>query len=131
LQGIPSQLYEAAKVDGASALSRFRRITIPLLSPTILFLMITSFIGAFQLYDPVVVMTDAGASIGGAGGPEDSTRTIVLYLYNQMFQYSEHQSGLGYAATIAWMLAALIFVVTLVQWIVARRWVFYAGDDGR
>ena len=129
LQGIPSQLLEAAKVDGASSFRRFFSITLPLISPTVLFLTITSFIGAFQLYDPVVAMTDSGANIGGAGGPNDSTRTIVLYLYNQMFQYSEHISGLGYAATIAWMLAIIIFIVTAIQWILAKRWVFYLGEQ--
>jgi multiple sugar transport system permease protein len=129
LQGIPSQLLEAARVDGASSFRRFFSITLPLISPTVLFLTITSFIGAFQLYDPVVAMTDAGASIGGAGGPNDSTRTIVLYLFNQMFQYSERISGLGYAATIAWMLALIIFIVTAIQWIFAKRWVFYIGEQ--
>ncbi len=129
LQGIPAQLTDAAMVDGANAFQRFFRITLPLLSPTILFLTITSFIGAFQLFDPVVFMTDAGASIGGAGGPSDSTRTIVLYLYNQMFQYSEHISGIGYAATIGWMLAILIFLVTIIQWVFARKWVFYLGEQ--
>ena len=131
LQGIPGHLTDAARVDGANALQRFRYVTFPLLSPTVLFLTITSLIGAFQLFDPVIVLTDAGASISTAGGPDNSTRTIVLYLYNQMFQYSERVSGLGYAATIAWMLAILIFVVTALQWSVARRWVFYGGDDGR
>lgn len=127
LQGIPQDLYDAARVDGANAWQRFTSITFPLLSPTTFFLMITSFIGAFQLYDAVVVMT--GSATGAApGGPNDSTRTIVLYLYNQMFQYSERLSGIGYAATIAWMLAALIFLVTLVQWRLSRTWVFYSGE---
>ena len=128
LQGIPQDLYDAARVDGASAWQRFTSITFPLLSPTTFFLMVTSFIGAFQLYDAVVVMT--GSATGTApGGPNDSTRTIVLYLYNQMFQYSERLSGIGYAATIAWMLAVLIFLVTLLQWRISRSWVFYSGED--
>lgn len=129
LQGIPTQLLEAARVDGASGFRRFFSITLPLISPTVLFLTITSLIGAFQLYDPVVAMTDSGANIGGAGGPNDSTRTIVLYLYNQMFQYTERISGLGYAATIAWMLAIIIFIVTAIQWFFAKRWVFYIGEQ--
>jgi len=127
LQGIPRDLYDAARVDGASAWQRFTSITFPLLSPTTFFLMITSFIGAFQLYDAVVVMT-GNASGTQPGGPNDSTRTIVLYLYNQMFQYSEHISGIGYASTIAWLLAALIFTITMVQWRVSRAWVFYSGE---
>lgn len=127
LQGIPRDLYDAARVDGANAWQRFRSITFPMLSPTTFFLIVTSFIGAFQLYDAVVVMT-GGTSGVAPGGPNDSTRTIVLYLYNQMFQYSERVSGIGYAATIAWMLAALIFLVTMVQWRLSKWWVFYSGE---
>ncbi|MCL6430130.1 MAG: sugar ABC transporter permease [Anaerolineae bacterium] len=128
LQGIPQHLYDAAKVDGANAWQRFRYVTFPSLSPVIFFLTVTSLIGAFQLYDPVVMMTSGGVGIA-PGGPKDSTRTIVLYLQNQMFSYSEKLSGLGYAATIAWVLAALIFVVTLIQWRAARWWVFYGGEE--
>lgn len=127
LQGIPQDLYDAARVDGANAWQRFYSITFPLLSPTTFFLMVTSFIGAFQLYDAVVIMTGSATGVA-PGGPSDSTRTIVLYMYNQMFQYSERISGIGYAATIAWMLAALIFAVTLVQWRLSRKWVFYGGE---
>jgi multiple sugar transport system permease protein len=128
LQGIPEHLYDAAKVDGANGWQRFRFLTFPFLSPAIFFLTVTSLIGAFQLYDPVVVMTSGGVSVA-PGGPRDSTRTIVLYLYNQMFQYTESISGLGYAATIAWMLAILIAIVTLIQWRAARWWVFYGGEE--
>ncbi len=128
LKGIPKFLYEAAIVDGANLWQRFRNITLPLLSPTILFLVITSFIGAFQLYDSVIIMT-AGGNNTPPGGPKDSTRTIVLYLYNQMFQYSERISGLGYAATIAWTLAVVLFTITLFQWWLSKRWVFYMGEN--
>lgn len=129
LQGIPRELYEAVRVDGANAWQRFRHITVPLLSPTILFLTITSIIFAFQLFDLVVLMTGSTGSTGsGMGGPNGSTRTIVMYLYQQMFFMSERLSGLGYAATIGWLLASVIFVVTLIQWRVSRRWVFYSGD---
>jgi ABC-type sugar transport system permease subunit len=128
LKGIPKELYDAAKVDGANAWQRFRYVTFPSLSPVIFFLTVTSLIAAFQLYDPVVVMTSGGVAVA-PGGPKDSTRTIVLYLYNQMFQYSQAISGLGYAATIAWMLAIVIFIVTLVQWRASRWWVFYGGEE--
>ncbi|MCZ7544946.1 MAG: sugar ABC transporter permease [Anaerolineae bacterium] len=130
LQGISDELYDAAKVDGANGWHRFRYVTFPMLSPTTFFLTVTSLIAAFQLYDAVVTMTSGGVAVA-PGGPKDSTRTIVLYLYNQMFQYSERMSGLGYAATIAWMLAILIFIVTIIQWRLGRLWVFYGGDDGR
>lgn len=131
LQGVPMTLLEAATIDGANRWQRFRHVTIPLISPTVFFLSITSLIGAFQLFDPVVAMT--GASVGGsgpatAGGPSNSTRTIVLYMYNQMFNYDEPISGLGYAAAIAWMLAMLIFIVTAVQFAIGGQFVHYESD---
>ena len=131
LQGVPTTLLEAATIDGANRWQRFRHVTIPLISPTVFFLSITSLIGAFQLFDPVVAMT--GASVGGsgpatAGGPSNSTRTIVLYMYNQMFNYDEPISGLGYAAAIAWMLAMLIFIVTAVQFAIGGQFVHYESD---
>jgi multiple sugar transport system permease protein len=127
LHGIPDQLYEAAKVDGANGWDCFRFVTMPLLSPTVLFLTVTSFIAAFQLFDPVVAMTSSTAGISDAGGPNDSTRTIVLYLYNQLFQYTEHVSGAGYGAVIAWVLAVIIFIVTAIQ-LVLSRWLVFYGD---
>jgi multiple sugar transport system permease protein len=131
LQGVPAPLIEAATIDGANRWQRFRYVTVPLISPTVLFLTVTYLIGAFQLFDPVVAMT--GASVGGsgpatAGGPSDSTRTIVLYMYNQMFNYNDSISGLGYAAAIAWLLAMLIFLVTAAQFFVGGRFVYYEGD---
>lgn len=131
LQGVPKPLVEAATIDGANRWQRFRHVTVPMISPTVFFLTVTSLIGAFQLFDPVVAMT--GASVGGsgpatAGGPADSTRTIVLYMYNQMFNYNQSISGLGYAAAIAWMLALLIFLVTAIQFVVGGRFVYYEGD---
>lgn len=134
LQGIPVTLVEAAGIDGAGHVRRFWHLTLPLISPTVLFLTITSLIGALQLFDPVVAMTSSGASIGAAGGPDNSTRTVVLYMYNQMFNYSERLSGLGYAAAIAWMLALFTFALTFLQWAAGRRFVFYAGsraEDGQ
>jgi len=126
LQGVPKTLIEAAMIDGADRWQRFRHVIFPVLSPTVFFLTVTSLIAAFQLFDPVVAMT--GSSIGGsgpatAGGPSNSTRTIVLYMYNQMFNYNERISGLGYAAAIAWMLAMLIFLVTAIQFALGGRWV--------
>ncbi|MGI8484721.1 MAG: hypothetical protein ACR2OU_10720, partial [Thermomicrobiales bacterium] len=74
-----------------------RYITLPLLAPTILFVVTTALIGGFPLYDPVIAMT----SSYDVGGPNGSTRTLVLYLYQQMFELSERHSGLGYASVIA------------------------------
>lgn len=129
LNAIPPQILESATIDGAGPWRRFRHVIFPLISPTTLFLTVTSIIGALQLFDIVVAMTSPDASTARAGGPNDSTRTVVLYLYNQMFQYSERLSGIGYAAAIGWMLAILTFLVTLAQGLLSRRWVFYQGQD--
>jgi multiple sugar transport system permease protein len=129
LHGVPEALPEAARIDGANAWQRFRYVTLPMISPTVLFLMVTSLIGALQLFDPVVAMTTSGGSVAAAGGPNDSTRTVVLYMYNQMFNYNERLSGLGYAAAIAWLLALLTFLITAIQGVLSRRWVFYAGEQ--
>jgi multiple sugar transport system permease protein len=129
LQGVPTTLLEAATIDGANWFQRFRNVTLPMISPTVFFLMVTSLIGALQLFDPVVAMTTSNAGVAGAGGPSNSTRSIVLYMYNQMFNYSEQLSGLGYAAAIAWMLAILTFVISALQFFVSRRWVYYDGAD--
>ncbi len=130
LQGIPGELYDAASVDGATGWQQFRFVTMPLLSPVVLFLTVTSFIAAFQLFDLVVILT-GGATGVAPGGPGGSTRTIVLYLYEQTFLFSERISGLGYGATIGWILAALIFVVTMAQFRFARSTVFYLRDEER
>ena len=127
LQGVPGELYDAASVDGSTGWQRFRYVTLPLLSPTILFLTVTSFIAAFQLFDLVIILT-GGATGVAPGGPGGTTRTIVLYLYEQTFLFSERISGLGYGATIGWMLAILIFVVTLAQFRFARSTVFFLDD---
>jgi multiple sugar transport system permease protein len=128
LNTIPNELHEAAVVDGANEWQVFSRVTLPLLSPTILFLTITSLIGAFQLYDPIVIMA-TGTSSAGMTGLLTSLRTIVLYLYQQMFDYSEAISGLGYAAVIGWALAILIFTVTLLQWVLSKKWLFTGYDN--
>ncbi|WP_219418374.1 carbohydrate ABC transporter permease [Pseudonocardia nigra] len=128
LNGVPDALPEAARIDGANAWQRFVHVTLPMISPTVLFLMVTSLIGALQLFDPVVAMTTSGGSVATAGGPNDSTRTVVLYMYNQMFNYNERLSGLGYAAAIAWLLALLTFLLTLLQLAFSRRWVFYENE---
>lgn len=131
LQGVPTSLLEAASIDGANRWQRFWHVTLPMISPTVFFLTVTSLIAAFQLFDPVVAMT--GSSVGSAGpaaagGPSNSTRTIVLYMYNQMFNYNERMSGLGYAAALAWMLALLIFIVTAIQFVFSGQ---FAHGDGR
>lgn len=127
LNGVPASLLEAARIDGAGPLRRFWSVMLPLISPTVFFLVVTSMIGALQLFDPVVAMTSSSSAVGAAGGPDNSTRTIVLYMFNQMFNLNERISGLGYAAAIAWMLALITFAITAIQFLLARRFVYYEG----
>jgi multiple sugar transport system permease protein len=116
LQGIPAQLYEAASIDGANGWHRFRYITVPMLAPTTFFVLVISVIGSFQVFDLAFVLTK--------GGPGDATNTMVMYIYNQAFQFFH----MGYAASIAWVLFAIIFVITLAQTQLQKRWVHYENE---
>jgi len=104
LQNIPKDYYEAATVDGAGALRRFRHITIPLIAPITLLLVIMSIIDAFLVFDVVYVMTD--------GGPVGTTEVVGLLLYRQAFRYF----NLGDASAMGWVIFAIVFAVTLIQW---------------
>jgi multiple sugar transport system permease protein len=113
LQTIPGDLYEAAEVDGSNRLQRFVYITLPLLSPTILFLSVIGLIGAVQIFAQPYVLTQ--------GGPGDATRTVVMYIYEQGFRFF----NMGYASTVALSLFVVLFLLTLLQFLFSRRWVFY------
>jgi len=113
LQAVPADLYEAARVDGASLWALFRHITFPLLSPTTFFLVIVSIIGAFKAFDIVAVMT--------GGGPLNSTNVYVYYLYQNAFRWFKT----GYASALAVVLFAIILVITIFQMRLSRRWVHY------
>lgn len=113
LQGIPQEVLDAAAIDGASAWSRFRTITVPLLSPATLFLVVWLTINAMQLFDLVYVST--------RGGPLHSTTTVVYYLFDQAFE----KFDAGYAAAIACILFAVIVVLTVMQFRLSRRYVHY------
>ncbi len=115
LQGIPADLLEAAEMDGASRLSTFRSIVVPLLGPATLFLVVWSTINALQLFDEIYVTT--------RGGPLGSTTVIVYYLYQQAFQFFNG----GYGAAIAYVLFVAIMIVTLVQLWIGRRRVYYSS----
>ena len=119
LQSVPEELYDAAKVDGASAWQQLRNITLPLVSPTTFFLLIIQMIGAFQLFSEPFVMTR------GTGGPAGATTSIVLYIYQAAFKYSQ----MGKASASAWVLFAFIFACTLLQNRLQKRWVHYETGD--
>jgi multiple sugar transport system permease protein len=103
LQAIPSDLYEAAELDGASAWQKFRLITVPMLNPTIMLVLVLSTIGGFSLFIEPYVMT--------GGGPANSTLSGILYLYKQAFFFSK----MGYATTIGFFWAMIIFAVVILQ----------------
>ena len=113
LQNIPREYYEAADVDGASRWRKFRYITMPLLTPTIFFNLVTSLIGSFQVFDIIFTMTK--------GGPLDSTRTLVYDIYDDGFHYF----SMGRAAALGWILFLIVLMVTVVQLRVQKRWVHY------
>lgn len=103
LQDIPRDYYEAAQIDGAGAWTCFRRITLPLLRPTSLFVLVIAVIASFQLFDPVYVLTQ--------GGPANATTTVVYYIYQQAFQFFR----LGYASALAIVLFGIILLFTAIQ----------------
>jgi multiple sugar transport system permease protein len=113
LQGIPEELYEAARIDGASKGQQFKNITLPLLSPTTFFMLILGIIGSFQVFESSYVMTN--------GGPANATLTIVLYLYSNAFEWLK----MGYASAMSYILALIIFVITLIQFNYQKKWVHY------
>ncbi len=113
LQGIPEQLYEAAKIDGANNWQLFRHVTLPLLSPTTFFILIISVIGSFQVFNIIYVMTK--------GGPGYATSVYIYYLYQTAFQHFK----MGYGSAMAFVLFVLLAGLTLIQWKAASRWVFY------
>ena len=113
LQGISRSYYEAASIDGASALQKFRYITFPLISPTTFFLAITMAIFSFSIFAETKVMT--------GGGPGTSSYTIVYMIYKEAFEHYD----MGYAAAAGVIFFAVILVITLVQWIGQKKWVNY------
>ncbi len=117
LQAVPESLYDAARVDGATGAQRFRFVTIPMVSATTFFLIVIQMIGAFQLFAEPFVMT--------RGGPAQASLTIVMYIYQNAFEFGR----MGKAAALAWILFAIIFVFTLIQTRLQRRWVHYETGD--
>jgi multiple sugar transport system permease protein len=113
LQTIPAELYEAATVDGASAWRRFRSVTLPMLSPSMFFVSVTSIISSFQVFDQALVMTN--------GGPGSSTTTLVMYIYRTGFQNFNE----GYASSLAMVLFLIVLLATAGQVLLQRRWVHY------
>ncbi len=115
LQGIPVQLYEAAEIDGAGPWAKFRYVTVPMMSPIILFNVISGLIDSFQTFTPAFLMTN--------GGPANASLFYGLYLYNNAFKWF----NMGYASALAWLMFAIILVLTGVVFRSSIRWVYYEG----
>ncbi|MCB0128347.1 MAG: sugar ABC transporter permease [Caldilineaceae bacterium] len=121
LQGVPTSLYEAARIDGANGWQRFRNVTLPMVSPVILFNFITGIIGSFQVFTPAYVISN------GEGGPAYASMFYVLYLYLNAFR----RYRFGYASAQAWLLFIVILVLTILALRASRAAVYYEspGDD--
>lgn len=118
LQSIPSELYEAAEIDGANKWKQFLNVTIPMLSPVIFFNLIMGIIGAIQVFTEGYVMT--------GGGPNNATLFSVLYLYRSAFDYLQ----MGYASALAWVLFIILLFFTLIVFKSSPMWVYYEGNRG-
>lgn len=116
LQNVPRELYESVEVDGGGWFARLRAVTLPMISPTIFFNLIMSFIGSFQVFSQAYIMT--------AGGPNNSSLFYVYYMYREAFQYG----NIGVASALGWILFLIILVLTMLVFKTSAFWVFYEGE---
>jgi ABC-type sugar transport system permease subunit len=119
LQGVPTELYDAAKVDGANAWQTFWKITFPMISPVVFYNIVLSVVGLFQYFLVPLVVNQ------GTGRPGGATFFYNLYLYKTFFTYQD----MAYGSTLAWFLFAVILVITIVLFGTAKYWVYYAGEN--
>jgi multiple sugar transport system permease protein len=117
LQSVPTQLYEAAEIDGANSWKRFWTITLPMISPTLFFNLVMGIIGSFQVFTSSYILTPGG-------GPGYSTLFYVLYLYQKAFRYLQ----MGYASALAWILFAIVLLLTLIVFRTSAKWVYYEAE---
>jgi multiple sugar transport system permease protein len=113
LQGISQEYYEAAEIDGANPIQKFFNITLPLLSPTTFFILVTGVIGAFQVFDVPFIMT--------GGGPANATQTVVMLVYSNAFRIQK----MGLAAAISYIIFVVILILTFLNFRISKKWVFY------
>jgi multiple sugar transport system permease protein len=117
LQDVPRALYEAAEVDGAGPIRKLLNVTIPLVTPAVLFSLLTGMIGAFQVFASAWIMTN--------GGPVSSTEFYVFYLYRNGFRFFK----MGYASAMAWILFIVVMIITFILFRTSARWVYYGGEE--
>ena len=118
LQGVPSELYDAAKVDGANIIQRFRHVTLPMTTPVIFYNLVMDLIFTFQYFTTVYVATS------GTGGPNRASLFYNLYLYMNAFKFNE----MGYASAMAWVLFIIVVGLTLLVFRSSSAWVYYEGQ---
>ena len=123
LQNIPPHLYEAATIDGAGAWAKFRHVTLPMLSPTIFFLLLNAVIDALLFFGPLFVLTVGGT--GGVGGPDNSLLFYMVYLYRVAFT----QGFMGYGTALAWILTIVGVLMVFIMLKLERRFVFYESEE--
>ena len=116
LQTVPEVMHEAASIDGAGRLRRFWHVTLPMLTPVVFFNAVVGIIGSWQVFTPAFIATE--------GGPRESTLFLVLHLYRHAFQ----NFRMGYASTLAWTLFLIVLIFTIIQFAMARRWVYYEAE---
>jgi multiple sugar transport system permease protein len=119
MQGVPTELYEAADVDGAGPFTKFRKITVPMISPVIFYNLVLSAIGLMQYFVVPYVLTR------GTGNPNGAAYFFNMHLYKTAFAFSD----MGYGATLAWFIFIIALVLTLGLFITSKRWVYYASGD--
>lgn len=119
LKQIPNELYESASVDGASKLRKFFHITLPMISPVMFFNLVLGIIGSFQMFTSAFIITQ--------GGPINSTYMYALFLYDKAFKHYQ----MGYASALAWILLVIVALMTAINFLVSRYWVFYETDGGK
>lgn len=117
LQGVPTELYEAARVDGAGRWDQFRNVTLPMISPVLFYNVMIALIGTFQYFTQAYVLTN------GRGDPDNATLFFNLNLYREGWRYYD----MGYAATLAWLLFVIVLVLTVLLFKSSRRWVYEAA----
>ncbi|GIQ65014.1 ABC transporter permease [Paenibacillus cisolokensis] len=118
LKQIPKELYEASSVDGANKFRQFFHVTLPMLSPVMLFNLVMGVIGSFQMFTSAFIITE--------GGPINSTEVYALYLYDKAFANLE----MGYASALAWILLVIVALATTINFVASKYWVFYETEGG-
>jgi multiple sugar transport system permease protein len=119
LQNVPSELYEAAKVDGAGPVRSFFNITVPMISPVIFYNLVLALIGAFQYFTQAYIISN------GRGDPNGATMFFNLYLYKTAFSFLD----MGYGCTLAWAMFVVVLILTIILFVTSNRWVYYAGGN--